>query len=210
MVRVRTAVVTVLELEYSKNPPPRNASHPYAPTHLLTSAYKAALITALDVKVGNELRFPASKPPITPEVNYETFTLKHLRGVSMKENYPPFASFDAARVPPPPAHCAVSHCVLVCADASQYAHFVFNTIKHKQGGKVSFEVSLDRSDAQLKTELTVELGSGWGTRSRPERGAGTTAKSISISDMTRTHVAGYDGGIHSSTRVELQTEAVSV
>ncbi|CAK1592788.1 unnamed protein product [Parnassius mnemosyne] len=27
-------------------------------------------------------------------------------------------------------------------DASQYAHFVFNVVKHKHGGKLSFEVSL--------------------------------------------------------------------
>jgi len=33
------------------------------------------------------------------------------------------------------------HWLFSLSDASQYAHYVFNTIKHNQTGKISFEVS---------------------------------------------------------------------
>jgi len=33
------------------------------------------------------------------------------------------------------------HWLFYFSDASQYAHYVFNTIKHNQTGKISFEVS---------------------------------------------------------------------
>lgn len=45
------------------------------------------------------------------------------------------------------------HWLFSLSDASQYAHYVFNTIKHNQTGKISFEVS----DQTLYHALEVPL-----------------------------------------------------